>query len=53
MADEFTPTVFERTGEDGTKHELLATTPSDAIRLRFDGWTEKKGASKKNVAATS
>ncbi len=54
-AEEFTPIVFERTGEDGVKHELLATNPADAVRLKFDGWTAKKttAAAKKNVAASS
>lgn len=54
-ADEFTPTVFERVGEDGVKHELLASNPADAVRLRFDGWTEKKAtaAAKKNTPAAS
>jgi hypothetical protein len=51
MSDEFAPIVFERTAEDGTKQELVATSPADEVRLRFDGWTEKKGASKKNVPA--
>jgi hypothetical protein len=49
MSDEFAPIVFERTTDDGTKQELLATSAVDEVRLRFDGWTEKKGASKKNV----
>lgn len=51
MADAFTPIVFERTAEDGTKQELVATNPSDEVRLRFDGWTEKRAAGAKNKPA--
>ena len=53
-ADAFTPTVFERTDDDGTKHQLTATSPADAVRLRFNGWTETKkttAAAKKNAPA--
>lgn len=52
---EFTPIVFERIAEDGTKQELLANNPSDEVRLRFDGWAEKKStaASRKTTPAAS
>lgn len=53
MADDFTPIVFERTAEDGSNQELLATNPSDVVRLRFDGWTEKKAPAAAKKPATS
>jgi hypothetical protein len=37
----FTPTTFTKTDERG-EHELVANSPADAVRLRFDGWREKK-----------
>lgn len=38
---DFTPVTFTRTGEDGKDRELIANSPADAVRLKFDGWTEK------------
>lgn len=42
----FEPTTFTRTTEDGEKQELTAYSPGDAVRLAFDGWTEKKTVSR-------
>lgn len=44
----FQPTTFTRTDDDGTEHELTATSAADAVRLRFDGWREQKSASAKS-----
>lgn len=48
----FTPITFTKTDERGD-HELVATSPADAVRLRFDGWREKKtgGPAKPKPAA--
>lgn len=39
-AEKFTPITFTKTDGRGD-HTLVAYSPSDAVRLRFDGWTEK------------
>ena len=35
-------TVFVRKDDAGKEIERVAYTPSDMVKLRFDGWTEKK-----------
>jgi hypothetical protein len=40
---EFTPITFTKTDEvTGVERELAANSPADEVRLRFDGWQEKK-----------
>lgn len=47
--DTFTPITFTKTDERGA-HELTAHSPSDAVRLRFDGWSEKKTGGRQAAA---
>lgn len=41
MAKPFEPVTFVKTGDDGEERELTASTPADAVRLKFDGWRAK------------
>lgn len=43
-AGDFKPTTFTRTDGDGVKKTLTANSPADAVRLRFEGWTEAGSA---------
>lgn len=49
--DTFTPVTFTRTGEDGRDRELVANSPADAVRLRFEGWTEKPASSRAKASS--
>lgn len=49
MAD--TEIVFTRQGDDGKTLERVAHTPAEAVKLRFDGWREKKSAASSKTAA--
>lgn len=50
MAEQqFKEITFTKTDERGD-HELTATTPAEAVRLRFDGWREKGKAKPANAA---
>lgn len=55
-SDAFLPITFTKSDDRGD-HELVANSPSDAVRLRFDGWREKgspapKTAPKPSAGAT-
>lgn len=49
----FEPTTFYRTTEDGEKQELTAYSPSDAVRLAFEGWSERKSVNPKAPARST
>lgn len=51
MAEEFEPITFTKTDDRGD-HELVASSPADAVRLRFDGW-RVKGAKPRKAAGKS
>jgi len=46
----FTPVTFVRTRPDGTDQELVANSRADAVRLKFEGWTEKPASRAKPAA---
>jgi hypothetical protein len=48
--EKFTPTTFTKTDDRG-EHTLTAHSPADAVRLRFDGWQEKKTGARQPAAA--
>lgn len=48
--DTFVPITFTKTDDRGA-HELTAHSASDAVRLRFDGWREKKTGSRQSAPA--
>jgi hypothetical protein len=41
--DDFKPVTFTKVDDRG-EHELTATSPADVVRLRFDGWREKRAS---------
>lgn len=41
----FEPVTFVKTDDRGD-HELLASSPSDVVRLTYDGWREKDAKAK-------
>lgn len=50
---EFTPLTFTKTDEaTGEVRELVANDVSDEVRLRFDGWQEKRSGTGRPVKAT-
>lgn len=44
-------TVFVRKDADGNEIERIAYTPTDLVKFRFDGWSEKAKPAKKAAAA--
>ncbi len=43
---DFKPVTFSKKGSDGQDHEVVANSPADVVRLRFDGWREKRAATR-------
>ncbi len=47
------PITFTRTDDQGKPRTRIAYTPAEAVKLRFDGWTEGGPAPKSSTAAAA
>lgn len=50
---EMKPITFTRKDGEGNDRTRLAYTPAEAVKLRFDGWTEQAAGGSTNSAKSS